>query len=78
MLMVGFLAVTAVLEPHRRFLPAFAASESLTPRSELAGDILLLVKDILRAAKAFVVVLCKQKDRTYRNPTGAGQDENLS
>lgn len=63
MLMEGFFAVTAVLDPHRRFLPALAASVSLTPRSELAGDILLLVKDILRAAKAFGVVLWKQKDR---------------
>lgn len=38
----------------------------------------LLLKEILRAAKALGVVLWKEKEteRTYRNPRGAGQDEN--
>lgn len=61
--MDGFLAVTAVLEPHRLFLPAAVpASGSPAPPSVAAGDVLLLVKDILRAAKALGVVLWKERE----------------
>lgn len=42
MLMEGFLAMTAVLEPQRLFLPAaLAASASLIPPSAFAGGVLL-------------------------------------
>lgn len=42
MLIDGFLAVTAVLDPHRLFLPAaFPGSESPAPPSVVAGDALL-------------------------------------
>lgn len=41
-LMDGFLAVTAVLEPHRLFLPAAVpVSGSPAPPSVVAGDVLL-------------------------------------
>lgn len=63
MVIDGFLAVTAVLEPHRLFLPAAVpVSGSPAPPSVVAGDVLVLVKDILRAAKALVVVLCKDRE----------------
>lgn len=42
MLMDGFLAVTAVLEPHLLFLPAAVPdSDSPAPPSVVAGDVLL-------------------------------------
>lgn len=42
MLMEGFLAVTAVLEPHRLFLPAAVpVSVSPAPASVVAGEVLL-------------------------------------
>ncbi|MEQ2199484.1 hypothetical protein XENOCAPTIV_030355, partial [Xenoophorus captivus] len=42
MLIDGFLTVTAVLEPHRLFLPAAPpVSDSPAPPSVLAGDALL-------------------------------------
>lgn len=42
MLMEGFLAVTAVLEPHRLFLPAAVpVSVSPAPPSVVAGEVLL-------------------------------------
>lgn len=44
MLIDGFFAVTAVLEPHRLFLPAAPpVSESPAPPSAFAGDDLLPV-----------------------------------
>lgn len=56
--MDGFLAVTDVLEPHRLFLPAaLPVSASPAPPSVVDGGVLLLVREILRAAKAFGVVL---------------------
>lgn len=62
--MEGFFAETAVLDPHRLFLPAAFVVSGSPPRSALAGDILLLVvKDILRAAKAFGVVLWKRRKK---------------
>lgn len=75
MLMDGFLAVTAVLEPHRLFLPAAVpVSGSPAPPSVAAGDVLLLVNDILRAAKALGVVLWKKRetDREHTEPQGCG------
>lgn len=42
MLMDGFLAVTAVLEPHLLFLPAAVpVSASPAPPSVVAGEVLL-------------------------------------
>jgi len=63
MLMDGFFAVTAVLEPHLLFLPPAApVSASAAPPSVAAGDVLLLVREILRAAKALGVVLWKERE----------------
>lgn len=46
MLIDGFLTVTAVLEPHRLFLPAaLPVSDSPAPPSVLAGDTLLPAGD---------------------------------
>lgn len=56
MLIDGFLAVTAVLEPQRLFLPAGSGSPAAPP-SAVAGDVLVLVRDIFRAANALGVVL---------------------
>lgn len=45
MLIDGFLAVTAVLEPHRLFLPAAVpVSGSPAPPSVVAGEVLLPAK----------------------------------
>lgn len=57
MLMEGFLAVTAALEPHRLFFPA-APPDSASPSAFPApGEALLLLREILRAVKALVVKL---------------------
>lgn len=45
MLMEGFFAETAVLDPHRLFLPAAFVVSGSPPRSALAGDILLPVEE---------------------------------
>lgn len=59
MLMEGFLAVTAVLEPHLLFLPAPALLAVSASPSELPtpGDALLLLMEILLAEKVFAMVL---------------------
>lgn len=64
MLMDGLLAVTAVLEPHLLFLPAAVpvSGSAAPPSVVVAGDVLLLVRDILRAAKALGVVLWKGRE----------------
>lgn len=65
MLMEGFLAVTAVLEPHLLLRPA-AAPDSCSPSTlPVPGDDLLLLREILRAEKAFGVGLDMAQSRLH-------------